>query len=459
MSLKIFRSLELRLTLFITCCSALVLCAVAGMSYLGMTQILRHQQDRALIERIERLEVLLQDSHNVEQIIARPKLYQNMLGNLDNLLLLIHQNNVLININPLHIPIPQLSHQAKIQFKDLASTPYTTRIAWKTIQMNHQPYLLVAGKYGSERMAILAPFQQALFGYVLGGIIAILILCALVSHIGLKSLRQLRQQTHAINIQQLQQRLNLKHPPQEIEQLAIDINHMLDRIEAGYNQLNRFSEDIAHEFRTPLNNLIGQTEILLTSERTSAQYQELFISNLEDYQRLKRMIDSMLFLARADRNNVLIQRQSIDINKLIDDICSIFEYQLEEQNCHFDIQLESLSLYIDSTLIQQALYNLISNALIHGGNQRIITIAGHTKSVNQQNMISLSVITHGVTIAHEHLAHLFDRFYQCNASRSSQQHTGGLGLSIVASIMTLHGGSVHAYNSEQGICFELLFPQ
>ncbi|MFH4146958.1 histidine kinase dimerization/phospho-acceptor domain-containing protein, partial [Acinetobacter baumannii] len=79
------------------------------------------------------------------------------------------------------------------------------------------------------------------------------------------------------------------------------INHMLERIEKGYTQLNRFSEDIAHEIRTPLNNLIGQTENALTDERSVEQYQDLLVSHLEDYHRLKRMIDSMLFLARADQ--------------------------------------------------------------------------------------------------------------------------------------------------------------
>ena len=152
------------------------------------------------------------------------------------------------------------------------------------------------------------------------------------------------------NIQQLEQRLNLVHPPQEIEQLASDINAMLDRIEMGYSQLNRFSEDIAHEFRTPLNNLIGQTEILLMNERSPAQYQELLISNLEDYQRLKRMIDSMLFLARADAHKVCLNKQKIQLQSFIEDIFSIFEYQAEEQHCNFVLSLEATELSADPEL-------------------------------------------------------------------------------------------------------------
>ena len=109
----IFRSLELRLTLLVTFCSALVLCVVAMISYVGINQILIIQQDRALTERIERLEILLQDSENINQIVARPKLYQNMLGNQDNLFILMDHNQRLIDINPLNIPLPKMASQSR----------------------------------------------------------------------------------------------------------------------------------------------------------------------------------------------------------------------------------------------------------------------------------------------------------------------------------------------------------
>ncbi len=456
---KRLRSLELRLTLLVTWCAAMVLCAVAFMTYLGINQILIAQQDRALVERIERLEILLQDSRNIEQIIGQPKLYQNMLGNQDNLFVLLKGNQALININPLGIPLPEFIHQPQIQFRDLSAYAYPTRIAWKTIQINQQPYVLIAGKQWSERLAIISPFKKRLFIYVFSGILAIFILCAIASRLGLNALRTLREQTHAINIHKLEQRLNLIHPPQEIEQLASDINAMLDRIKMGYSQLNRFSEDIAHEFRTPLNNVIGQTEILLMNERSPAQYQELLISNLEDYQRLKRMIDSMLFLARADAHKVCLKKQKIQLQSFIEDIFGIFEYQAEEQHCNFVLRLEATELSADTELLQQALYNLISNALIHGDNHRTIYVLSHRKNINNMQMIILSVITSCLEVAPEHLPHLFERFYQCSSSRQSPHQTGGLGLSIVASILTLHQGMYQAVNSAEGICFELLFPE
>ncbi|WP_151741569.1 heavy metal sensor histidine kinase [Acinetobacter seifertii] len=458
MNFKFLRSLEVRITLLVTLCSALILCSVGFMIYLGINQILLKQQDKALAERINRLEILLQDSENVEQIIARPKLYQNMLGNQDNLFLLIHKDKALININPLDIQLPEFAEKNTLQFQDLANNPYPTRIAWKTITINQEPYLLIAGKQWSERINILLPFQESLLMYVVGGVFAIFVLCILACHLGLRSLQQLRKQTHSINVNQLQKRLNLSNSPLEVELLSKDINHMLERIEKGYMQLNRFSEDIAHEFRTPLNNLIGQTEIALTGERSIEQYEDLLVSHLDDYHRLKRMIDSMLFLARADQRMVLVNKQDINVQEVIDNLCQIFEYQAEEQACHFSLNLEAQKLFADPELFQRAVYNLILNALVHGGNKRTIFIKSKYKTLDHKKVVSLSVITSGISIAEHQLEYLFERFYQCHSSRSDENQTGGLGLSIVASIMDLHEGLYRVYNTVEGVCFELDFP-
>ena len=171
------------------------------------------------------------------------------------------------------------------------------------------------------------------------------------------------------------------------------------------------------------------------------------------------MIDSMLFLARADAHKVCLNKQKIQLQSFIEDIFSIFEYQAEEQHCNFVLSLEATELSADPELLQQVLYNLISNALVHGGNHRTIYVLSHRKIINNMQMITLSVITSGLEVAPEHLPHLFERFYQCSSSRQSPHQTGGLGLSIVASILTLHQGMYQAVNSAEGICFELCFPK
>lgn len=195
------------------------------------------------------------------------------------------------------------------------------------------------------------------------------------------------------------------------------------------------------------------------AERSPVQYQELLISHLDDYQRLKRMIDSMLFLARADAQQVNLNRQPVQIQALLDKIVNVFDYQAEEQSCRLVQDIKTADLYADVELATQALYNLVSNALIHGGCYRTISIIVDESTLREVPMSIVSVITSDIHIAPEQLAHLFDRFYQCKLSRHTAHTTGGLGLSIVASIMKLHQGAYRAYQHPKGLCFELAFPR
>jgi two-component system heavy metal sensor histidine kinase CusS len=170
------------------------------------------------------------------------------------------------------------------------------------------------------------------------------------------------------------------------------------------------------------------------------------------------MIDRMLFLARADQKMVLVNKQDINIRNVLDNLCQIFEYQAEQQECNFSFQLDAEKLCADPELFQRAVYNLVLNALVHGGNKRTIYITSKHKNMYEMQWVSLTVMTSGVSIADHQLEHVFERFYQCHSSRSDESQTGGLGLSIVASIMDLHHGSYRVYNKLEGVCFELNFP-
>ena len=171
------RSLEFRLTLMVTLVCTIILCLVGILTYLGIDRILIREQDQALASRIERLEILLQDSENIQQIVQKPKIYQNMLGNQDNLFILIHDKEKLININPLDINIPDLTADQKIHFLDLHQGELSTRIAWKNFEISGQSYQLIAGKQWSERLGILYSFRNDLIFYFGIGIGIICLLC------------------------------------------------------------------------------------------------------------------------------------------------------------------------------------------------------------------------------------------------------------------------------------------
>ena len=452
------RSLEFRLTLMVTLVCTIILCLVGILTYLGIDRILIREQDQALASRIERLEILLQDSENIQQIVQKPKIYQNMLGNQDNLFILIHDKEKLININPLDINIPDLIADQKIHFLDLHQGELSTRIAWKNFEISGQSYQLIAGKQWSERLGILYSFRNDLIFYFGIGIGIICLLCWFVCRFGLTGLRELTHQTQAIDIQSLQQRIVIRHKSSDIMQLSHAINHMLQRIESGYQELNRFSENIAHEFRTPLNNVMGQTEILLSEPRTSAQYQELLISHLDEYQRLRRMIDSMLFLARAEQQQVRLDFQSIEIQEFIENILSFYELLASEKRIQIMSEVENLIVKTDPDLLQRAISNLVENAVLHGSESGIIHLYAKYVIYKNREMIKISVLSQDVFIENQHLPYIFERFYQCQSSRHLQGRSGGLGLSIVASIMKLQEGDYHVENTECGVCFSLYIP-
>ena len=452
------RSLEFRLTVLVTLLSTLLLCVVGSLTYFAINRILLNEQDQALASRIERLEVLLQDSENIQQIIQRPKIYQNMLGNQDNLFVLMHDQQQLIHINPLNINIPKLAEQSGIHFLDLHQSQHSTRIAWKNFNIKGQSYQLIAGKQWSERLNILHQFRQDLFLYFGIGLVILFFSCWFTCHIILTGLRKLTQQTHQIDIGSLKDRLEIQPHSTEISQLSIAINHMLARIHAGYDQLNRFSENIAHEFRTPLNNLIGQTEIVLSETRGLTDYQDLLVSHLEEYQRLKRMIDRMLFLARADQQHIQLNIESVNVATLIDNMVSFLDLYASEKDITFQIQVRQQYVTADAELLQQALFNLVENAVLHAQNHSHIIIATQIMNIEQQSYTMCSVFTQNNFIDEKHLPHLFERFYQCNPSRHAQGRSGGLGLAIVASIVELHAGFYRVENTPEGICFSVYFP-
>ena len=153
----------------------------------------------------------------------------------------------------------------------------------------------------SEREQMLAAYRAKLWWALSVGALLASVLGWLISRRALRPVRRLTRQALAIDVQHLHLRLDDSTVPSELEPLRAALNQMLARLEQGFARLSRFSEDLAHEMRTPLGNLMGQTQQLLHRARSVEDYQALLVSNQEEYERLARMIDNMLFIARAEQ--------------------------------------------------------------------------------------------------------------------------------------------------------------
>jgi two-component system heavy metal sensor histidine kinase CusS len=417
-----------------------------------MQQLLAKQRDQNLTARVERIEIFLKDKESFQILVQHPRLYENMLGKEDNLLILKNQQQTLIEINPLNVHIPAMAESKEITFLDNQDEFATTRLAYKTVVFNHKHYQLIAGTQFDEAQATLDQYLWKLILYSLLGIIIASLLGRWVGLYLLQSLNHLIEQTRQIQGTRPHQRIEAQSTTVEVEQLRSAMNAMLEKIQLNYEQLARFSEDIAHELRTPLNNLMGQTQIMLMQSRSQQELEQLLYSHLEEYERLSKMIDNMLFIARSEHSDYIIAKEITNLSTLILELVNYFEFLVEDKKMTFGLELErEIQIYGNSDLLKRALSNLIINAIDYGLEGQDIVIS--TKLI--ENVCHIEVLTKNIFIDEHHLKHLFERFYQIDSSRHFKAKTGGLGLSIVKSIMMLHDGEAYAYNTQQGIVFGL----
>lgn len=447
------RALSVRLAVMFALVSTLLLGLIGFSLYQSLQREIAWRDDQALLGRLERMQALLDDSQSIEALRSRPQLYENMLGNRDSLLWIIDDaGQRLIEINPTLMPLPVLPATERATLGDSPSSE-PVRLAWLDVTRGDRRLTLIAGKLLSEREQMLAAYRLKLWLALSVGAFLAFGFGWLVSLRGLQPVRQLAMRAAAIDVQHLHLRLDEFKDVSELQALSKALNLMLARLEDGFAQLSRFSEDLAHEMRTPLSNLMGHAQQTLARPRSVDEYQNLLVSNLEEYDRLARMIDSMLFLARTEQADASINRQLVDLHELVEQLCEYFDGTAQE--CAIElINKGSGTLVADPQLVRRALANLLANALRYGIPDSAVTIS----SSLCDGVVEISVHNFGEPIAAEHLPRLFERFYRCDPSRNQPDDSGGLGLAIVRSIMHAHGGQVRVTSAQAGTSFSLLFP-
>ena len=446
-------SLSLRLASLFAAISILLLSGIGLYLYQSLQQQIVWRDDMALRGRVERIDAIIRTTDDLSSLSLRPQLYENMLGNRDHVLWVLDSHGLpIIAINPPQLPIPSVSPRLTPQLLEVTS-PQPVRLAVQLVPYGSERLTIIAGKLLSERQQMLATYQRTIGLAVLLGTLLAFVLGWLVSVRSLRPVRQLAAQAAAIDVQHLDLRLESLAKQHELAVLSETLNHMLDRLERGFIQLSRFSEDLAHEMRTPLNNLLGQTSWTLQQPRSVADYQELLFSHQEEYERLARMIENMLFLARAEQPNASIQPQWIELRSLVDQLCDYFEGVAAERQLIFDNQASG-KLWAEPELVQRALANLIANAVRYANPNTTITI----HSQHGATAVQLSVSNQGTAIDPEHVDLIFQRFYRCDPSRQQSGDSGGLGLAIVRSIMQLHQGQASVDCTAPYTRFCLSFP-
>lgn len=271
---------------------------------------------------------------------------------------------------------------------------------------------------------------------------------------GLAPLRRVSTQVAAVSTKQLDQPLELEGVPQELRELVAAFNAMLARLHESFRRLSEFSSDIAHELRTPIHNLLIQTQVTLGGDESVPTYRAVLQSNEEEYQRLSKMISDMLFLAKADNRLVSLKKEPID---LAAEVAALFEYYeaLASERSIQLVQSGHAVVSADRAMIQRALSNLLSNALRFTPQGMAVRV----RIGAENGIVSLSVANPGREIPHEQRQRIFERFYRVDPSRrEGDADNVGLGLAITRSIIEMHDGRISVDSADGWVTFLVKLP-
>ena len=314
---------------------------------------------------------------------------------------------------------------------------------------NHSSVLVTLALNINHHRSFLNHFISVLIKFTLiAGVISAL-LHWFVTYQGLRPLQILTKKATLVSGKDIKQRMPIDNLPTEIAGLSETLNSMLERLEDAFQRLDTFSSDIAHELRTPINNLMMQTQVALSQPRSTKEYQMTLASNAEEFERLAKMISDMLFLAKTDNQLVLLSTEDVLLEQEIADLFEFYDALAEDRQIKLKLEGQA-KVKGDKLMLRRAFSNLMSNAIRHSfeGSEVDINISSLKQGV------AVKVINHGHTISPEELPHLFDRFYRADQARTNcSQERVGLGLAITQSIAKAHGGDVSVNSKDKVTTF------
>lgn len=313
-------------------------------------------------------------------------------------------------------------------------------------------YVQVSKSMDSQRRLLNKYRKMIMLMLALGAILSIV----LGSRLARKSMQPINKVTtklKELTTEQLHERLDDKKLPGELVALAGAFNSMCDGLEKSFNRLKQFSSDLAHELRTPINNLIGEAEIALSQTRSKKEYQKVLISSLEEYQRLSKMVSGLLFLAQAESPQTKLVKQKVNSREIIDSVCDFYSALAEEKSIEIRCDGQA-TILVDEMLFCRVINNILANAIKYSSANGLITL-GITQSKMQTR---IAITDNGAGIDEKDLPLIFDRFYRTDKARNQGSGGLGLGLAIVKSIMDLHGASISLESElDKGTTVKLVF--
>ena len=296
----------------------------------------------------------------------------------------------------------------------------------------------------SQKEALLARYRFWFWAILLATFAIFPLIGYQIARRGIRPVEEMATTARHISSTNLRERILPEGYPFELASLASTFNKMLDRLEESFERISRFSADIAHDLRTPVNNIRGEAEVALARARSADEYRDVIESFLEEAVRLSALIGDLLFLARSESPLTHLRREPVDVGELLGRVREYYEASAADGGVSLSTSVADKPVIaeLDRTLLQRAVGNLVSNALANtppGG-----AVVMGTRA--DPSTICIEVSDTGVGIPAEALPRVFDRFFRVDSSRSQSSGGTGLGLAIVQSIVQLHGGNVQIWS-------------
>jgi two-component system heavy metal sensor histidine kinase CusS len=463
------RSLTATLALAFAGTTLAVFALVGSYVYTALAHEVSTQDDQDIVLAARHMRRLTQELADVRDLAQhRERLESLVLGNealsaevVDSSGRVLMQHNLSSAALGIAWPVAQLDASEQITAASITAltasdgTPFR-RVATEAQLVDGSSVKIVVMRNVADRWLLLRKYRDRLFLASGAGALLAFLMSYLLIRQSLKPLRDIARSAADFTTENLGARIAVRKVPRELETLVASLNGMFSGFEYGFNRLSRFTADLAHDMRTPLANLRGSTEVALARPRSSEEYQTLLASNLEECDRLSRMIENVLFLARAEHPHFSRQLLAFDAGEELLKIADYFEGIAEDAGIRIRVTGHA-RLKADIELFRRAVSNLLANAVRFTPRNAEIMLS----VAERDGAVRVEVANEGVPLDADLLERVFDRFYRADPSRTngaSASGSTGLGLAIVRTIMELHGGKVHAESEPQGTRFVLSFP-
>ena len=373
---------------------------------------------------------------------------------------LIASSRNIANISVIPERVFTLVSQGQSYFKDMSVNTATEkalnlRIFTLPVIENEKIVYIVQVSTGLNLVeSSLRYFRVLLFFLLPGIVLATGVVGIYLAKIALSPVDKMIHTINQITAENLQMRVRPPNTKDEIRKLADTFNEMLEKLECSFTSQREFIEDLTHELKTPLSVIKGELEVALKKMRSKEEYGNILHSNLEEVNKIIRIVEDLLLLARFDNNAVVLLREPLDLNLLLKQIIEDIRILAEQKQITLSLSVQGeLKVEGDSQKLRLLFLNMVDNAIKYTPPQGKVCIT----ATREDKSAKITVTDTGVGISAENLPRIFDRFYRIDASRT---HGGfGLGLSIAKSIAKAHQGAISAESTlHRGSTFTIIFP-